>query len=97
MAGTIDASIQDRDLLIHWLVSRQTTLVHEDEDGDDEAAESDTDEGDLVGSTEHHAGFNGRCNKPADTCYAWWIGATLKVIIHFNYEQSLTLTDIGTS
>ena len=24
-------------------------------------------------------GFNGRVNKPWDTCYSFWIGATLKV------------------
>ena len=24
-------------------------------------------------------GFNGRCNKTADTCYCWWAGASLKV------------------
>ena len=28
------------------------------------------------------AGFNGRCNKVADTCYAWWVGGTLSVRIH---------------
>ena len=25
------------------------------------------------------AGFNGRCNKAADTCYAWWVGGSLGV------------------
>ena len=25
------------------------------------------------------AGFNGRCNKIADTCYAFWVGASLAV------------------
>jgi geranylgeranyl transferase type-1 subunit beta len=24
-------------------------------------------------------GFNGRCNKIADTCYSWWVGASLAV------------------
>lgn len=24
-------------------------------------------------------GFNGRCNKRADTCYAFWVGAALNV------------------
>ena len=27
----------------------------------------------------HWTGFNGRCNKVADTCYAWWVGASLEV------------------
>ena len=26
-----------------------------------------------------HAGFNGRCNKIADTCYAFWVGGSLAV------------------
>ncbi|KAK5104811.1 geranylgeranyl transferase type-1 subunit beta, partial [Cryomyces antarcticus] len=26
------------------------------------------------------AGFNGRCNKLADTCYAFWVGASLDVL-----------------
>lgn len=25
------------------------------------------------------AGFNGRCNKPADTCYSWWVNGSLAV------------------
>lgn len=25
------------------------------------------------------AGMNGRCNKPADTCYSFWVGASLAV------------------
>eukprot|EP00753_Platysulcus_tardus_P003216 PLAT12317.1.p2 GENE.PLAT12317.1~~PLAT12317.1.p2 ORF type:complete len:300 (+),score=145.37 PLAT12317.1:268-1167(+) len=25
-------------------------------------------------------GFQGRCNKPADTCYTWWIGGTLSLL-----------------
>lgn len=27
-------------------------------------------------------GFNGRCNKKADTCYAFWVGASLEVLFH---------------
>lgn len=26
-----------------------------------------------------YVGFNGRCNKIADTCYCWWVGGTLSV------------------
>lgn len=26
------------------------------------------------------AGFNGRCNKVADTCYAWWVGGSLGML-----------------
>ena len=28
------------------------------------------------------AGFNGRCNKVADTCYAFWVGGSLGVSFH---------------
>jgi geranylgeranyl transferase type-1 subunit beta len=27
-------------------------------------------------------GYHGRPNKPVDTCYSFWVGATLKVIRH---------------
>jgi len=27
-------------------------------------------------------GFQGRANKPPDTCYSFWIGASLKVNLH---------------
>lgn len=27
-------------------------------------------------------GFNGRCNKVADTCYFWWVGGALSIMGH---------------
>lgn len=33
----------------------------------------------LAAATIPCAGFNGRCNKVADTCYSFWNGATLLV------------------
>ncbi|KAH3757593.1 protein geranylgeranyltransferase type I beta subunit [Pelomyxa schiedti] len=30
------------------------------------------------------SGFQGRINKPADTCYSWWIGATLTLLGAFH-------------
>jgi geranylgeranyl transferase type-1 subunit beta len=33
----------------------------------------------IAGDTIACAGFNGRCNKVADTCYSFWNGATLLV------------------
>jgi geranylgeranyl transferase type-1 subunit beta len=33
----------------------------------------------IAGDTIMCAGFNGRCNKVADTCYSFWNGATLLV------------------
>ena len=32
------------------------------------------------------AGMNGRVNKPADTCYSFWVGATLAVSNHPEYQ-----------
>ena len=33
----------------------------------------------LTSSADILAGFNGRCNKPADTCYSFWAGSALAV------------------
>ena len=33
----------------------------------------------LVEAQEPHSGFLGRTNKKADTCYSFWVGASLKV------------------
>ncbi|PHH78803.1 hypothetical protein CDD82_2830 [Ophiocordyceps australis] len=38
-----------------------------------------------------HIGYNGRCNKKADTCYCWWVAATLKML------GSLGLVDADSS
>lgn len=32
-------------------------------------------------------GFDGRCNKPADTCYTFWVGGTLSVGNHARYRN----------
>ncbi|KAJ1971833.1 geranylgeranyl transferase type-1 subunit beta [Dimargaris verticillata] len=29
-------------------------------------------------------GFHGRINKPDDTCYAFWVGATVKILGHYD-------------
>ena len=34
---------------------------------------------DLSLEEDQFVGFNGRCNKKADTCYAFWVGASLAV------------------
>jgi geranylgeranyl transferase type-1 subunit beta len=31
---------------------------------------------------EEKGGFNGRVNKPADTCYSFWVGGALDVLFH---------------
>ncbi|RQM06863.1 hypothetical protein DH86_00000006, partial [Scytalidium sp. 3C] len=50
---------------IHWLASRQVEYV-----------ESDHDEG-SNGTDDLYVGFNGRWNKLADTCYSFWVTASL--------------------
>ncbi|KAI2717507.1 hypothetical protein CBS147332_4387 [Penicillium roqueforti] len=76
--------------LVTWLASRQTAQLEEpDEDEDYEQLEM-TETGSiddrvrrlpniepLGADTIPCAGFNGRCNKYADTCYSFWNGATL--------------------
>lgn len=32
-------------------------------------------------------GFNGRPNKPTDSCYSFWIGATLKILKAFQFTN----------
>ncbi len=73
---------------IRWLVSRQQGYREED----DEEASPTEEKVKLAGvyeeeplapglSTEedHFVGFNGRCNKRVDTCYAFWVTASLDV------------------
>jgi geranylgeranyl transferase type-1 subunit beta len=39
---------------------------------------------DLSLQQDHFVGFNGRCNKRVDTCYAFWVGASLDVRLYSN-------------
>jgi geranylgeranyl transferase type-1 subunit beta len=32
-------------------------------------------------------GFNGRVNKPWDTCYSFWVGSTLKILDTLKYSS----------
>ncbi|ETN38511.1 uncharacterized protein HMPREF1541_06546 [Cyphellophora europaea CBS 101466] len=62
------------DANLGWMLQRQTTWV-DDQDSDDEDADDDEEASTPV--TPHiSAGFSGRCNKMADTCYCFWnVGA----------------------
>lgn len=77
---------------IHWLVSRQ--LGYTEEDGEEEEIEtsappvlagvyqngpSKTRASGMFPQDEKFVGLNGRCNKRADTCYAYWVTASLAV------------------
>lgn len=76
--------IKNRPALIRWLVSRQLTSLSaiegQDTDDEDDAEDASTLAG--LSMSEHitHIGFNGRCNKAADTCYCWWVGGTLSIL-----------------
>src|SRR6202030_2215350 len=90
--------------LVHWLVSRQTTELREDEEEEEEGnndADTSNDVRQLEDGVEAFhpvdnisllldisphtegsllwAGFNGRCNKHADTCYSFWTAGSLAV------------------
>jgi geranylgeranyl transferase type-1 subunit beta len=76
----LDTGIQDRRLLLHWLASRQTSFLAPDDDSSDDEDKGPSDHA-LPHGERQCAGFNGRPNKYADTCYCWWVGATIMVRI----------------
>lgn len=58
-------SVNDWTKTVRWLARRQ--IVEPDPRWDDEVDE-------MLG------GFNGRTGKPADTCYAFWVSASLEIL-----------------
>lgn len=74
--------------LIKFLVDRQFAFL-ETSEGDEVDDEDDRDPvnftlpsslADLsLEENTKFVGFNGRCNKVADTCYCWWVAGTLSV------------------
>ncbi|KAL1793352.1 hypothetical protein ACET3X_008334 [Alternaria dauci] len=94
---------------LHWLVSRQTLTLDEDDGFDTLNDETDTSETchdahtfvklnsrpsaqakpNLQGRPHIHfelerVGVNGRCNKVADTCYAYWTSTPLQLLGHLD-------------
>jgi geranylgeranyl transferase type-1 subunit beta len=86
--------------LIAWLASRQTVQLEDENEDDSENEVPKATEGGslddrvqglpnvepLEADTISCAGFNGRCNKFADTCYSFWNGATLMVCSPMNLQ-----------
>lgn len=80
--------------LIHWLASRQFVYLEppppaEDEDEDEYEDEDNfvlpalpADLAEAPSTALRHVACNGRCNKVADTCYTWWVGAALANLGH---------------
>jgi geranylgeranyl transferase type-1 subunit beta len=91
----ISAGSDKFEALITWLASRQTAQIEdpEEDDMEDDQPQSQGSEMAPLADRVHEllniepvdvdtvtcAGFNGRCNKYADTCYSFWNGATLVV------------------
>lgn len=87
----LSAGSRQFEALTTWLASRQTAELEEHEE-DEEDEQPQNFEGNIaervnglpnIARLEADeitcAGFNGRCNKYADTCYSFWNGATLVV------------------
>ncbi|KAB7495316.1 Geranylgeranyl transferase type-1 subunit beta [Armadillidium nasatum] len=47
----------------------------------------------LLRQNTEEGGFNGRPNKPADTCYTYWVGATLKLLNAFQFVDKKLLVN----
>lgn len=76
--------LQDTPAILKWLMSRQvlyrpppTDQVSDEEDGHSFGDILPLRHSSLDESTD--VGCNGRCNKKADTCYVFWVGAALQV------------------
>jgi prenyltransferase beta subunit len=91
LLGHLDESgLQSVDGLTRWLVHRQVPFEKKDEMDEDDwqyILECGTEEEKADGTKVElgtdgrpiWGGFHGRCNKKADTCYSFWIGASLDV------------------
>ncbi|KAK4100429.1 terpenoid cyclases/Protein prenyltransferase [Parathielavia hyrcaniae] len=86
-SAVLHSGIRDVPGLLHWLASRQFIYL-EPSTVDDEEEEEDNfllpqSLADLTLSENgRHVACNGRCNKVADTCYTWWVGAALANLGH---------------
>ncbi|CAH0050619.1 unnamed protein product [Clonostachys solani] len=81
--AAMDQGIPDRPGMLRFLAGRQFNYLAGEEDDEEEEEENFIQ--DAVGSLTleegcRHVGFNGRWNKKADTCYAWWVAATLAML-----------------
>ncbi|KAK4124349.1 terpenoid cyclases/Protein prenyltransferase [Parathielavia appendiculata] len=83
-SAVLHSGIRNMPGLIHWLASRQ--FVYLEPPALDEEEEGEEEDNfllpqrlaDLTLSEDYrHVACNGRCNKVADTCYTWWVGAAL--------------------
>lgn len=84
---SIHRGVPHRAGLLKFLAGRQFAYLEEEEDDEEEDDAENFVEAQLAslsledGCT--HVGYNGRWNKKADTCYCWWVAASLKVSYFF--------------
>lgn len=84
----LQEGIGDIPAFISFLISRQFAYLEAQEkeaEGDEE--DPDTANFQMAGLSlsepqgdTSHVGFNGRCNKVADTCYTWWVLGSLSIL-----------------
>ncbi|TQS35698.1 hypothetical protein Golomagni_03872 [Golovinomyces magnicellulatus] len=78
---------------LRWLVSRQVAcqIFHKEEEEDDKDEETVCESSrlsqdqvnldyEINQKVDDFIGFNGRCNKRVDTCYTFWVTASLKLL-----------------
>ncbi|KAI1412504.1 terpenoid cyclases/Protein prenyltransferase [Hypoxylon sp. FL1857] len=79
----LHAGIPSIPSLVHFLACRQFDYLEPESDGENEESQNHPlpDLSSLsLSDTPQVAGFNGRLNKVADTCYAWWVSGTLSML-----------------
>ncbi|CAG8973393.1 hypothetical protein HYALB_00000156 [Hymenoscyphus albidus] len=87
-SSDLSPGLTDLPATIRWLVSRQVGFREEDASDDEEQTPRAESPGPSC-REEDFVGFNGRCNKNVDTCYAFWVMASL----HMLGEGNLKLLD----
>ncbi|KAK2048999.1 prenyltransferase and squalene oxidase [Colletotrichum somersetense] len=85
VSETLKQGVPDVSLLIRFLVYRQFEYLEQDDDDSDDpdnanSAPAESLAGLSLDPNLRFVGFNGRCNKVADTCYCWWVGGTLQML-----------------
>lgn len=83
--------IADLPALLRWLGSRSFLYKTDDEDDEEEEEWHESIVTDVTPETllqpacHPLLGFNGRCNKHADSCYTWWTVGTLAILQRHGY------------
>lgn len=92
--GGLGAKVRDASGLLKFLSMRQFSYLSEQEIEDDGESENFIETEMQNMSLEEESpfvGFNGRWNKKADTCYAWWNGGSLSVCATSSFSTGSNL------